>query len=52
MADHQQALNEAVIHYNGRWPEMLTSGVMYWNGQQIGLQEFLAAAINWNRSRS
>ncbi|WP_426269208.1 hypothetical protein ACN9MB_13350 [Dyella kyungheensis] len=38
--DHEDALCTAVSVYNGKWPDELTSGVLFYYGQRITRSEF------------
>lgn len=33
-------IREAVIHHKYKWPEQLTSGVMFYRGERITIKEF------------
>jgi hypothetical protein len=38
---------EAGLHYGFRWPQELTSGVMFWKGSRITLADFNQAALRY-----
>lgn len=40
--ERNKAIGEAVAYYNGKWPDELWSGVMFFNGERISLGEFYA----------
>lgn len=37
-------VGQAVVHFDCKWPAQLSSGVMFFNGVRIGIQEFCARA--------
>ncbi len=41
MNTHAQAVAEAFYDCEGVWPVRLTSGVMWWNGQKVTLDDFV-----------
>lgn len=41
---HLQAVAQLVIHYAGMWPKSQESGVMYWNGERVTIEEFAELA--------
>jgi hypothetical protein len=36
----KEILRRAIAHYNYKWPKELTSGVMFFEGQRITIEEF------------
>lgn len=44
-AQHRSMIiGQAVMHHGGKWPEQLSSGIMFFNGQRITVEEFQARA--------
>lgn len=43
-------LLEAIYHHSGKWPPELTSGIMFWRGLRITLDEFIACRDLLNNS--
>lgn len=40
MINKSEAIKEATAYHNFKWPKELTSGVMFWCGYHITIDEF------------
>jgi len=49
MSSKQEAIKCACYHYDYRWPRSLPSGVMFFNGHRITIEEFMAWANLFNK---
>lgn len=41
MFDHKSVVRECVAHCNYKWPKQLTSGIMFFRGERITIEEFM-----------
>ncbi len=43
-AMHIAAVRALVVMHSGRWPKSITSGVLFWNGERVTIDEFAEMA--------
>lgn len=43
-ANHISAVRALVVIHCGKWPKSMTSGVMFWGGERITMDEFASMA--------
>lgn len=47
--NREQIIRECVIDHNFRWPRNLYSGVMFFNGERITIEDFIEAVDKYKK---